>query len=516
MANKPLNMSKVRKVIQLHHRGKSNKFISKYLSISRNSVIKYLGLYKVMEIGFEDIMQRTDAELESLFITSVPIAPSDRLKKLRSFFPYMERQLKKTGVTKLSMWKEYIEAHPEGYRSSQFCEHYNRWTKKVNPLMHMTHKMGDKMYVDYAGKTLEVVNQDTGEVQEVQFFVAILGASQYTYAEASASQKKEDFVASLENALHHFEGVPAAIVPDNLKSAVIKSDRFEPTINETLMDLAEHYQTTILPARAYKPRDKSLVEGAVKILYQRLYPKLRQETFYSMDQLNQRIWELLEDHNRTKLTGRPFSRYQLFVEDERSKLSALPLARFEIRHQSFATVNRNSHVMLGVDKHYYSVPYRYIRKKVKLVYTKSTVMIYHKYNRIAFHKRDKRAYYYSTLQPHLPATHQFLTDWSPQVFIDKATNLDSSVEQLVINILEGKQHPEQAYKSCMGILSLEKKVGKDRLIKACQRALEHGIHNYKIVKNILEKGLDQIEKEKPPLTNQLPIHNNIRGNNYYA
>ena len=172
--------------------------------------------------------------------------------------------------------------------------------------------------------------------------------------------------------------------------------------------------------------------------------------------------------------------------------------------------------MLGADKHYYSVPYQYIRKKVKLVFTKSVVMIYHKYNRIAIHKRDNRAYYYSTLQQHLPAAHQFLTDWSPQVFIDKAAELDSSVEQLVVKILEGKLHPEQAYKSCMGILSLEKKVGKDRLINACKRALEHGIHNYKIVKNILEKGLDQIEKEKSPNTNQLPIHNNIRGNNYYA
>jgi transposase len=516
MANKPLNMSKVRKVIQLHHRGKSNKFISKYLAISRNSVIKYLSLYKVLGIEFEELMQRSDAELESLFITSVPVSPSDRLKKLQAFFPYMERQLKKTGVTKMLMWKEYIASHPDGYRSSQFCEHYNRWTKKVSPLMHMTHKMGDKMYVDYAGKTLEVVSQETGEVQEVQFFVAILGASQYTYAEASPSQKKEDFVASVENAMRYFEGVPAAIVPDNLKSAVIKSDRFEPTINETLMDLAEHYQTTILPARAYKPRDKSLAEGAVKILYQRLYPLLRQEVFYSIEDLNQRIWELLEEHNRTKLTGRPFSRYQLFVEDERSKLSALPVERFEIRHQSFATVNRNSHVMLGADKHYYSVPYQYIRKKVKLVYTKSGVMIYHKYNRIAIHKRDKRAYYYSTIQQHLPATHQFLIEWSPQVFIEKAAELDASVEQLVVHILEGNQHPEQAYKSCMGILSLEKKVGKDRLINACQRALEHGIYNYKIVKNILEKGLDQIEKEKPPITNQLPIHNNIRGNNYYA
>jgi transposase len=320
MANKPLNMSKVRRVIQLHEQGKSNKFISNYLSISRNSVIKYLGLYKIMELGFEALMKRTDAELESLFISNNSEASSDRLKRLHAFFPYMERQLKKTGITKMAMWKEYIETHSNGYKSSQFCEHYMRWAKKVNPLMHMTHKMGGKMYVDYAGKTLEVTDEETGEIKEVQFFIAILGASQYTYAEASPSQKKVDFVVSVENALHYFEGVPAAIVPDNLKSEVIKSDRYEPTINETLLDLADHYQTTTLPARVYKPRDKSLVEGAVKILYQRIYPELRQEVFNSIEQLNKRIKELLYEHNRKQLTGRPFSRHQLFIKDERDKL----------------------------------------------------------------------------------------------------------------------------------------------------------------------------------------------------
>jgi len=515
MANKPLNMSKVRKVIQLHERGKSNKFISTYLSVSRNSVIKYLGLYKVLGVAFEALMQRTDAELENLFIKHVSVEAPERLKKLYGFFPHMERELKKPGVTKMSMWKEYIEKHPDGYKSSQFCEHYTRWGKKVSPLMHMTHKMGDKAYVDYAGKTLEVVDEETGEVTEVQFFVSILGASQYTYAEASPSQKKEDFVKSVENSLHYFEGVPQAIVPDNLKSAVIKSDRFEPTINETLQDFADHYQTTILPARAYKPRDKSLAEGAVKILYQRMYPILRSETFYSIESLNERIWELLADHNRKKLTGRPYSRYDLFVEDEKDKLGALPTEAFEIRHQSQATVNRDAHVMLGKDKHYYSVPYQYIRKKVKLLYTSSTVQIYYKYNRIAVHQRDKRAYYYTTNNQHLPATHQFLKDWSPQSFIDKAASIDPSVEQLIIHILEHKQHAEQAYKSCVGILSLEKKVGTERLVNACKRALEHGIHNYRIVKNILEKGLDKLDDQSVD-PQQLPDHNNIRGNNYYA
>jgi transposase len=378
----------------------------------------------------------------------------------------------------------------------------------------MTHKVGDKMYVDYAGKTLEIVDRETGEVKEVQFFVAILGASQYTYAEASPSQKKEDFIASIENALHYCGGVPAAIVPDNLRSAVTKSDRFEPSINETLLDFAEHYQTTVLPARAYKPRDKSLAEGAVKILYRRMYTKLKDETFYSLKELNERIWELLELHNNKKMTGRPFSRAQIFHEDEKDKLGALAVERFEIRQQAFATVMRNSHVLLGADKHYYSVPFQYIRKKVKLLYTSSSVEIYHKYNRIAIHKRNPKAYYYSTKTEHLPSTHQFLTQWSPQGFIDRAAAIGQSVEDLITKILEHKQHPEQAYKSCMGVLSLEKKVGKERLTNACNRALEYGMHNYRIIQNILEKGLDRMDVQEPQ-GNKIPEHNNIRGNNYY-
>ena len=237
--------------------------------------------------------------------------------------------------------------------------------------MHMNHKVGDKMFIYYAGKTLEIVDEKTGEIIEVQFFVAILGASQYTYAEASMSQKKEDFIASVKNALHYFKGVPKAIVPDNLKSAVTKSSKYEPTVNETFLDFSEHYGTTILPARAYRPRDKSLAEGAVKILYQRIYPKLSNQTFYSLRELNQAIWYQLEQHNNNrKLTGRPISRLALFNEIEQKELSALAKERYEIKMLTFATVQQNGHILLSKDKHYYSVPYQYIRKKVKIVFTK--------------------------------------------------------------------------------------------------------------------------------------------------
>ncbi|MBK3519913.1 IS21 family transposase [Carboxylicivirga marina] len=514
MANKLIDMSKVRKVIQFHHQGKAKQFISRYMGLSRNTVKKYIALYRVLNLTIDEINQKSDSELEKIFSRDTEDVLSPKLKKVYDFFPHMERELKKTGVTKHRMWKEYHQKHPEGLKLSQFKAHYLRWSKKVNPVMHMEHKAGDKMFIDYAGKTLEIINKETGEVEQVQFFVAILGASQYTYAEASPSQQKEDFITSVENALHFYGGVPAAIVPDNLKSAVIRSSRFEPTINETFMDFAEHYGTTVLPARAYRPRDKSLAEGAVKILYQRIYPVLRGQKFYCLDELNNAIWDELDKHNNKKLTGRPTSRHQLFIEDEKAQLAPLPVEKYEIKEISMATVAMNGHVLLSKDQHYYSVPCQYLKKKVKLVYTSASVEIYHKYNRIALHKRDGRKYFYTTNKDHLASTHQFVAAWTPQRFINWASSIDHSVKEFIINILERKQHPEQAYKSCMGVLSFAKKVGNERLTNACKRALEHQVYNYRIIQKILEKGLDKIDNEKPDEP-ELPFHDNIRGRKYY-
>ena len=514
MANKVTDMSKIRKVIKFHCSGKSKLFISNYLSLSRNTVKKYIALFDALGLNLEDIEQKTDADLEDLLSQSTLESTNPTLEKLHSYFPKMERDLKKVGVTVQHLWEEYYKENPDGLKSSQFRYHFKNWSNRVNPVMHMNHKAGDKMYVDYAGKTLSIIEEDTGEIKEVQFFVAILGASQYTYAEASMSQQKEDFVTSVENAIRFFGGTPAAIVPDNLKSAVIKSSRFEPTINETLADFAEHYQTTILPARAYKPRDKSLVEGAVKILYRRIYVHLREQKFFSLDQLNEQIWNLLEVHNKRKLTARPYSRLELFTEDEKKELNPLPQERFEIKYQSFATVMQNGHVLLSLDKSYYSVPYQYLRKKVKLLYTKSTVEIYYKYNRIATHPRHYKPYVYTTNPDHMASTHQFVADWSASRFLDWASGIDLSVGEFILKIIDSKNHPEQAYKSCLGILSFEKKVGKQRLINACKRALDYKVYSYKAIQNILENNLDRIDIESETDL-ELPQHDNIRGKNYF-
>jgi transposase len=518
MSGKPIDMSKIRNVIKLYTQGKSKVFISDYLKLSRNTVKKYIKQFISSKKTFEELSALSDLELESLFSGQNTPDLSPKLATLYSFFPTVEKQLKKVGMTRELLWLDYKSKHPDGYQLSYFCELYLRWSQRTNikSTMHIDHKAGDKMYIDYAGQKLNIIDKESGEIIEVEFFVAILGASQMTYAEASFSQKKADFIHSVENALYFFGGVPQAIVPDNLKSAVVKSDRFEPKINETFMHFSEHYATTILPARAYRPKDKSLVEGAVKILYTRVYSHLKSKHFFSLPDLNKEIWILLEKHNTSILTGKSFSRKELFIELEKHELSPLPQERFELRRQSIVTVLNNGHAFLSEDKHHYSVPYFYIGKRVKLLYTETSVEIFLSHNRIAFHPRVKSPYNYSTIKEHMASSHQFMTDWNPQRFISWAESIDKYVKEFICLILDKKQHPEQSYKSCLGILSLEKKYTRKRLINACTMALEFGVYNYKIVQNILEKEMDMYqinteEKETP----EMPDHQNIRGENYY-
>ncbi len=262
-------------------------------------------------------------------------------------------------------------------------------------------------------------------------------------------------------------------------------------------------------------KNLSLVEGAVKILYRRIYANLKQE-FYNLEELNREILILLDSHNQRKLTARPYSRYNLFLEDEKNHLRPLPQERFEIKYQSFATVMQNGHVQLSKDKNYYSVPYQYIKKKVKILYTSSTVEIYHKYNRIAIHRRNYKPYVYTTITEHLASAHQFVTQWNASKFIDWASSIDDAVSEYILQIIESRNHPEQAYKSCLGILNFEKKVGRKRLINACKRALDFKIYNFKTVQKILENNLDQIDfQSEEDKEQQLPEHGNIRGKQYY-
>ena len=515
MANSPISMIKIRLLLKLHNQGRSKVQIAIMTGIARNTVKKYLKEFEASNLSFIEVSALSDKDLEDLFVNPEDRPLNEKLLNLFELFPTYDKKLKCKGVTRLKLWEEYRCSHPDGLGRSQFNRYFAQWKAQVSPTMRMEHKAGDKLYVDFAGDKLSIVDIHTGEVTPVEVFVAILGASQLTYVEAVMTQQKEDFIAACENAMYYCGGVPAAIVPDNLKSAVTKSSKYEPQLNETFADFAEHYGTTILPARAYRPRDKALVENAVKIVYTRIYVKIRSKTYYSLEDLNLAIREALEEHNLALLNGRDYSRRQQFEEVERAALNALPPLRYELKKQHYATVAKNGHVSLSPDKHYYSVPYRFIGKKVKLLYSRHSVEVYYNYERIALHKRSKARYHYTTEKEHLASAHRFVSEWTPERFTSWAEDIHEDVKLYILKILDRKQHPEQAYKSCVGILSFAKKVGHDRLTKACQRALGYGAYNYKTIQMILEKELDKTDK--PDETNQLsmPLHENIRGENYY-
>jgi transposase len=513
MANKNILMSKLRQILKMYFYKTGTRKISERSGVSRTTVIKYLERYRDMDTPWDELLVLSDKNLDALFHQEPSVEPTKKEKELYAFFPYAEKQLKYTGVTLQKLWMEYTRQHPDGYQSTAFYKHYNRYKHRSHPSMHMTHKAGDKLFVDYAGEKLQVIDTATGEIKNVEVFVAILGASQLTYVEAVESQNMEDFILCCENALHFFGGAPSAIVPDNLKSAVTKSHRYEPKINENFESFADHYGMAVVPARAYKPKDKALVEGAVKITYNRIYANLREQEFTSVPLLNEAIRLHLQNHNQLNFSGRKYSRQQQFDEMEKQVLQPLPLMRYEMRKQVMVTVMLNGYVRLHCDKHYYSVPYKYIGRKVKLFYSKSSIEIYHKYEQIASHERNKQPHTYTTEKTHLASTHQHITDRNPVFYIDAGNKIHEVVGCYIEQVLIGKTYPEQGYRSCQGILSFAKRVGHERLIRACRRAQDVGQFNFKIIESILQRNLDQYEQEEQH--SPMPAHENIRGKEYY-
>lgn len=516
MSNKIIIMSKLRQILRLYTQGVSKKSISKKTGVVRNTVKKYIHLFIVMGKELAELEQLSDTELERLFMAKEPPELTQKLKDLYDFFPIAEKALKRKGATKEGQWHEYLKLHPDGYKETQFRYYYNIWAKRVNATVHINHKAGDKMYVDYAGEPMHLHNDSNGEKYPVQVFVAILGASQLTYVEASYTQQKEEFILSCENAIRYFGGVPQAIVTDNLKSAVTKSNKYEPTLNDAFSDFVQHYGMTALPAGPYKPRHKALVEGAVKIIYTTIYEIIRQRVFTDLDSLNMAVMEALEDHNNRLMKGRPYSRRQLFDEVEKQELGALPLHRFEVKRKRSVTVMKNNHVYLGEDKHYYSVPYMYIGQKVTILYGQLDVAVYHRYELIATHVRSRLSFRYTTKAEHLASKNRFMSEWTPELFLNRAKEVGEDTRGYIEKILEKRLHPEQAYRSCQGILMYVKKVGKQRLNKACRRAMYFNDYSYMTIKTILERKLDMddcdLDDEK---VKHLPLHKNIRGKKYY-
>lgn len=513
MANQAIQMSKLRQVLKLHCQGQNKLQISTITGLSRNTVKKYLIILLGLKTTWDEVSQLSDKDLNELFCKEPEQILDDRLSVLHQYFKDNDKRLRQRGMTLLRLWTNYSRDTEGGYKATAFYKHYNLWKRRAQPSMHMEHIAGDKVFVDFTGERLQIVDQLSGEIIKVEVFVAILGASQLTYVEAVETQQVEDFIGCCENALLYFGGSPNAIVPDNLKSAVIKTNRYEPKLNENFEAFADHYGMAVLPARAYRPKDKALVEGAVKITYIKIFAALPEKLPTSLAELNERIQVHLTIHNNALFKGRGYSRRQQFDDIEKSALQLLPEKRYELRRSLVATAMKNGHVCLSADKHYYSVPFAYISKKLRVLYSKSQVEIFYKYELIATHQRIRSAHNYTTDATHLATQHQVMAEWSPDYFLLKAKAISPDVEFFVSQVLLKKPHPEQAYKSCQGILSFAKRIGEQRLIKACQRAHAYGLYNFRAIEDILHKGLDLFDLEQEQLN--MPVHENIRGKEYY-
>jgi len=425
---------------------------------------------------------------------------------------HTERQRK--GVTLELLHLEYLEQQPDGYRYTQFCEYYRRWCKQQRVSMRQVHRAGEKMFVDYAGHKPKVVNPTTGEVREVELFVAVLGASSYTYAEATESQRVADFLASHTRAVEYFGGVCELVVPDQLKSGVTRACRYEPAVQRSYDEWSQHYATTILPARPRKPRDKAKVEVAVQIVERWILARLRDETFFSLRELNERIGILLEDLNARPMRAYGQSRRQRFEQIDQPALRPLPAVAYELAEWKHAKVNLDYHVIL--ERHLYSVPHALVHAQVELRYTATSVEVLHKGQRVAVHRRDPMPGAYTTLSAHMPKAHQKHLAWTPTRLIAWGRSVGPETEALVTAILADRPHPEQGYRSCLGILRLAKQYGNERLEAASKRAVAVHARSYRHLQSILKHGLDRFaltEDDEPQRV--LPLHKNVRGGDYY-
>ncbi len=514
MAAKKVDIMELRQLLLLKEKGESNRSCERILGIHRNTINHYVRLFRASGLGYSSLCSLDEKSLQELFPYKETI-DEQRYSTLSGYFTYFDKELKKPGCTREALWREYLQKHPGGYGYSQFNEHFNRWQNKVKGSGKLIHKAGDKVYVDYTGKKLHITDRQTGEITEVEVFVAILPASQYTYVEASRSQKKEDFIKSVNNCLTFFGGVPKTIVTDNLKAAVSKASKYEAVLNKNLRALAVHYKTSINPTRAYSPQDKALVEGAVKLVYQRIFYPLAKMTFFSIEALNEAIREKLSEYNNYMMKQSETSRSKLFLDIEKPYLGKLPSEPYEMKEYRKAKVQKMGFVYLHEDKNYYSVPYRYTGHSVEVQYNSDIVEVYYQSQRIAMHKRSYRKGAYIKKDEHLSSYHKFYQDWSPDFFLSWAKKLGPNIEAYIDKLLKQDTYPEIAYKQCLGIIHLKSEYPVQRVDKACETALSYSRYGYRIIKNILANKTDMQQPVNINPESHITKHMNIRGAGFY-
>jgi transposase len=434
------------------------------------------------------------------------------MEVLEGLLPDICKELGKKGMTTLLQWDNYRKSHPDGYGLTQFRMAVQRYRRISNPSMRMEHKAGDKMFIDYTGERLWIYPRGESP-RQTEVFVAVLGYSLLTYVEAVGSQSTEDFISCCENAFYYYGGVPRAMVPDNLKAAVIKSGRYEPVLNEEFERFAEHYGVAVVPARVRKPKDKALVENAVKLTYKDIFTRIEALRCPDLQSLNAAIRSALEVHNNATLSSRNYSRRSYFEDIEREVLAPLNPVRYQIKKHIMATVGRDGYVRLREDIHYYSVPHTYIGKKLRISYTASDVEVFDGYTLITAYTRNRTAFRHTTNPEHLSPKHRAVLEYSPENFLRQAAEIHQDVEDYIRKVLETKRYIDQINKSCSGILSLARKVGTARLAAACRLAQSYGRYSFLEIQDILKTKSELVEL--PEETPDIPEHENIRGKDYY-
>ena len=508
MAALQIDIMRIKQLLLLKSKNKSNRKIALDIGVDRNTVNQYVRKLQSRGNSYDELLKLDELELQKLFPAKEAM-DQDRYAVLHGLFPSFVNELKKPGCTRQHLWRRYQQEYLDHYAYSQFCQLLGDWLDSKKVSGKLNHIAGDKLYIDYTGKKLQIVDKETGEVRDVEVFVGILPASSYTYVEASYDQTRESLVKSVGNCLRFLGGAPQAIVPDNLKSAVTKSSKYEPVINKTFRDMGHYYGCVINPTRSYSPQDKALVEGAVKLVYQRIYYEISNMTFFSIEELNKQIRPLLERYNSYKLQTTGISRFKQFVEIEQEHLSPLPADPYKIKHYNRAKVQKMGYVFLSEQKNYYSVPYRYIGKHVELQHTIDTVEIYSKKERIATHAKSHRKGNYTTIKNHLSSTHQYYQSWNKEFFVKMAATIGINTASYVSKLIDQQSYPEIGFKRSQGIISLKNKYPKQRVEAACKKALEYDICSYRIIENILKNHTD-MELVQEQIKHEIKPHGNLR------
>jgi len=508
-------MRKIKEVLRLGAQGLSDRAIARSLKIPRTTVRRYRRRAEAAGLEWPLPDGQTESALEAqLFPPPEPVSWHVRPEP---DWAHVHRELRRPGVTLQLLWLEYKTVHPEGYQYSRFCELYRTWKGAVDLVLRQEHRAGEKVFVDYAGMTMSVVDRESGEVREAQIFVGVLGASNFTYAEATWTQSLPDWCGSHVRMFGYFGGVPELVVPDNLGAAVSRACRYEPDLNPTYHELAAHYGTAVLPTRPRAPRDKAKVETGVQIVERSILAALRNHTFFSLAELNREIRRLLDELNDRPFQKLDGTRRSLFESLERPLLKPLPARPYEFAEWRKGRANIDYHVV--VEHHFYSVPHRLVRKPIEVRLAATTVELFYDGQRVAAHRRSHRKGGYTTDPAHRPKAHREHLEWPPSRLVRWAEKTGPHTPTVVTRILEEKVHPEQGYRPCLGILRFGQRYTPERLEAACHRALRIGGVSYRSIRSILEHGLDRVPlaPAEEQATLELPqAHENVRGADYYT